>query len=129
MLTRIVVSIVRACTRFALLTVLVALGLAIGSGYYAARHFGINTDINTLISPNLDWRQRDNQFGKAFDRERTILAVDDAPTPELTGVASNALAGRLRGDTHFESGIRRVLRSQRPAVSADRRGRPRHRPV
>ena len=103
MLTRIVVSIVRACTRFALLTVLVALGLAIGSGYYAARHFGINTDINTLISPNLDWRQRDNQFGKAFDRERTILAVVDAPTPELTGVASNALAGRLRGDTHFES--------------------------
>jgi len=104
MLTRIVVSIVRACTRFALLTVLVALGLAIGSGYYAARHFAINTDINTLISPNLDWRQRDNQFGKAFDRERTILAVVDAPTPELTGVASNALAGRLGGDTrHFES--------------------------
>jgi len=104
MLTRIVVSIVRACTRFALLTVLVALGLAIGSGYYAARHFAINTDINTLISPNLDWRQRDNQFGKAFDRERTILAVVDAPTPESTGVASNALAGRLGGDTrHFES--------------------------
>jgi len=49
-----------------------------------ARHFSINTDINTLISADLDWRKRDNQFEQAFDRDRTILAVVDAPTPELT---------------------------------------------
>ncbi|HEY5131572.1 MAG TPA: MMPL family transporter [Bradyrhizobium sp.] len=104
MLTSIVVSIVKACTRFASLTILVALILAIAAGFYTARHFSINTDINTLISPNLDWRQRDNQFGEAFDRERTILAVVDAPTPELTGAASKALAQKLSGDTrNFES--------------------------
>ena len=104
MLTSIVVSIVKACTRFASLTVLVALILAIAAGFYTARNFSINTDINTLISPNLDWRQRDNQFEKAFDRERTILAVVDAPTPELTSAASAALAQKLSGDTkHFES--------------------------
>ena len=51
-------------------------------------NFSINTDINTLISPNLDWRKRDNQFDQAFDRDRTILAVVDAPTPELTTAAS-----------------------------------------
>ena len=103
-LTGIVVSIVKGCTRFASLTLLVALILAIAAGFYTARHFSINTDINTLISPNLDWRQRDNQFGEAFDRERTILAVIEAPTPELTGTASAALAGKLSGDTrHFES--------------------------
>jgi len=103
-LTSIVVSIVKACTRFASLTVLVALILAIAAGFYTARNFSINTDINTLISPNLDWRQRDNQFEKAFDRERTILAVVDAPTPELTSAASAALAQKLSGDTkHFES--------------------------
>ena len=104
MLTSIVVSIVKACTRFALLTVLLALILAVAAGFYTVRHFKINTDINTLISQNLDWRQRDNQFEQAFDRERTILAVVDAPTPELTEAARAALEQKLSGDTkHFES--------------------------
>jgi len=103
-LTRIVVSIVKACTRFASLTVLVALILAVAAGVYTARNFTINTDINTLISSNLDWRKRDNQFETAFDRERTILAVIDAPTPELTSAAAAALERKLSGDTqHFES--------------------------
>ena len=54
---------------------MVALILAITAGYYTSQNFIINTDINTLISPDLDWRKRDNQFEKAFDRDRTILAV------------------------------------------------------
>ena len=104
MLTSIVVSVVKACTRFAPLTVLVALILAITAGYYTSQNFIINTDINTLISPDLDWRKRDNQFEKAFDRDRTILAVVDAPTPELTSAAATALAQKLSGDVrHFES--------------------------
>jgi hopanoid biosynthesis associated RND transporter like protein HpnN len=83
---------------------LIALVLAIAAGFYTARNFEINTDINTLISPDLDWRKRDNQFDQAFDRDRTILAVVDAPTPELTSAASTALAQKLSGDTkHFES--------------------------
>ncbi|MEA2908838.1 MAG: uncharacterized protein QOJ15_919 [Bradyrhizobium sp.] len=104
MLTSIVVSIVRTCTRLALPTVLFALILAVAAGFYTTRHFSINTDINTLISSNLDWRQRDNQFGEAFDRDSTILAVVDAPTPELTSAASHALEQKLSGDSkHFES--------------------------
>jgi hopanoid biosynthesis associated RND transporter like protein HpnN len=95
---------VKACTRFASLTILVAVILAITAGYYTSRNFIINTDINTLISPDLDWRKRDNQFEKAFDRDRTILAVVDAPTPELTSAAADALAQKLSGDVvHFES--------------------------
>ncbi|WP_027583659.1 MMPL family transporter [Bradyrhizobium sp. Ai1a-2] len=104
MLTRIVVSIVKACTRFAVPVVVFSLILAVAAGYYAARNFTINTDINTLISPHLDWRQRDIQFEEAFDRDRLILAVVDAPTPELTSLAARALADKLTGDTkHFES--------------------------
>ena len=104
MLTSIVVSIVKACTRFASLTVLIALVLAVAAGFYTARNFSINTDINTLISSKLDWRQRDNQFDQAFDRDSTILAVVDAPTPELTSAASAALEQKLSGDTkHFKS--------------------------
>ena len=103
-LTSIVVSIVKSCTRFASLTVLVALILAIAAGYYTSQNFQINTDINTLISAKLDWRQRDNQFDKAFDRDSTILAVVEAPTPELTSAASAALAQKLAGDAkHFSS--------------------------
>ena len=97
MLTSIVVSIVKATTRFALPTVLIALALAIAAGFYTSRNFSINTDINTLISPDLDWRQRDNQFEKAFDRERTILAVVEAPTPELTTTAADARTDQRGG--------------------------------
>jgi hopanoid biosynthesis associated RND transporter like protein HpnN len=103
-LTSIVVSIVRTCTRFATLVVILSLILAVGASYYAARNFAINTDINTLISPDLDWRQRDQQFERAFDREKLILAVVEAPTPELASAASKALAEKLSGDTtNFES--------------------------
>jgi uncharacterized protein len=103
-LTSIVVSIVRTCTRFATLVVIASLLLAVGASFYAARHFAINTDINKLISPDLDWRKRDNQFEQAFDREKLILAVVEAPTPELASAASKALAAKLTGDTeHFES--------------------------
>ncbi|MGZ5872347.1 MAG: hopanoid transporter HpnN [Bradyrhizobium sp.] len=104
MLTSIVVSIVKACTRFAATTVLIALILAVAAGFYTAQKFEINTDINTLISPHLDWRQRDIQFDEAFDRDRTILAVVEGPTPELASSASAALNQKLVGDSkHFES--------------------------
>jgi uncharacterized protein len=103
-LTSIVVQIVRACTRFATLTLILGLILAIAAGYYTARHFAINTDINTLISANLDWRQRDQQFDRAFDRDRTILAVVEAPTAERTSSAAAALEQKLKGDkTNFQS--------------------------
>jgi hopanoid biosynthesis associated RND transporter like protein HpnN len=103
-LTSIVVSIVRACTRFAWPTLIAGLVLSVGAAVYTARHFVINTDINTLISENLDWRQRDQQFEHAFDRERTILAVVEAPTPELVGVAADALFQKLKDDKeHFSA--------------------------
>jgi hopanoid biosynthesis associated RND transporter like protein HpnN len=103
-LTSIVVSIVRTCTRFATLVVALFLILSVGASIYAARNFSINTDINKLISPELDWRKRDNQFEHAFDREKLILAVVEAPTPELASAAAHALASKLTGDTkHFES--------------------------
>ena len=104
MLTNIVVAIVRTCTRFATAVVVLSLLLAIGAGFYTARNFSINTDINTLISPDLDWRKRDNQFEQAFDRETVILAVVEAPTPELTGSAARALTAKLSGDKkNFEA--------------------------
>nr|WP_157281583.1 MMPL family transporter [Bradyrhizobium yuanmingense] len=103
-LQSVVVAIVRACTRFASLVVVLGLLLSVGAGYYAARHFAINTDINSLIAQNLDWRQRDQQFDKAFDQNEMILAVVEARTPEMASAAADALYARLKDDrTNFHS--------------------------
>ncbi|MBR0718802.1 MMPL family transporter [Bradyrhizobium liaoningense] len=104
MLQSIVVAIVRACTRFATLVVVLGLLLSVAAGYYAAHHFAINTDINSLIAQNLDWRQRDQLFDRAFDRDATILAVVEGATPELTNSAADALFAKLKDDrTNFQS--------------------------
>lgn len=107
-LTSLVVTIVKACTRFALLTFIVGLILATGAAFYTAKNFGINTDINTLISPNLDWRQRDMAFDKAFDQERLILAVIEAPTPEFANAASAAMEEKLAGNRKDFDSVRRL---------------------
>ena len=105
MLQSVVVAIVRACTRFASLVVVLGLLLAVGAGYYTSQHFAINTDINSLIAQNLDWRQRDQQFDRAFDRDATITAVVEAKTPEMAAAASDALYAKLKDDKiSFQAG-------------------------
>ena len=108
MLTSLVVTVVKACTRFATFVVLVALVVAVGAGFYTARNFSINTDINKLLSPDLDWRKRDIAFEKAFDQERQILAVVDAPTPEFASAASAALANKLSSNNNYFDSIHRL---------------------
>ena len=57
-------------------------------------NFALNTDITTLISPKLEWRQREIAYLKAFPGQATtILAVIDGPTPEL---AEDAAKGSLK---------------------------------
>ncbi len=99
MLKKVVVAIVRTSTRFAPITVVIAAILAVLGGIYSVQNFGINTDINRLISPSLDWRQRDIAFDKAFDQERLILAVVEAPTPEFANAAATRLTEKL-SDNH-----------------------------
>jgi hopanoid biosynthesis associated RND transporter like protein HpnN len=85
-------------------TVIVCALLAIGSGIYTANNFRINTDINTLISPDLDWRKRDIAFEKSFDQERLVLVVVESSTPEFAGAAADALAKKLsENKTDFDS--------------------------
>src|SRR5436190_846895 len=100
MLRTAIVATVTRCTRHAWLVIALATLAAVISGIYAARQFAINTDINTLISPDLPWRQREIAFEKAFPQHlRSILVVLDAPTPELATQASAALVGRLSEST------------------------------
>ncbi len=97
MLTNLVVSVVRICTRYAALVVAAVVLMTIAATVYTVQNFAITTDINKLISPDLDWRQRDLDFDKTFPgREEMILAVVDAPTPEMAGLAGQELVKVLR---------------------------------
>ena len=96
MLAAAVIAIVRFCTRFPWLIIALASCSAVASAAYAATHFAINTDINKLISPALDWRQRELAFEKDFPGHfGSTLIVVDAPSPEFAARASTELAARL----------------------------------
>ncbi len=70
--------------------------LAALSAYYVRLHFAINTNFDLLISQNLPWMEHRIAFQKAFPSEGMgILAVLDAPTPELAQDAAARLTGRL----------------------------------
>jgi hopanoid biosynthesis associated RND transporter like protein HpnN len=90
-------QVVGICTRHAWLIIAIGVIAGIGSGYYGARHFAIDTDIGKLISPDLPWRQRELAFMAAFpQRIDTIFVVVDAPTSELAGQASSLLTEKLK---------------------------------
>jgi hypothetical protein len=84
------------------------LALAAAAGDYSHRNFAINTDVAKLISPDLDWRKREIDFEKAFPgRNDSILAVIEAPTPELARQAGDALEKKLLPMTERFISIRR----------------------
>lgn len=95
-------TIVNACSLHAWLTLAVSTVIGLISAVYTYQNFAITTDITNLLAPNLEWRQRELAFSKAFpERFDTILAVVDAPTPELADLASAALVQRLSGQTEY----------------------------
>src|SRR5215469_8690385 len=89
-----VTRVVEFCVRAAPWIIVLVLALAAGSGFYAARHFALKTDIDDLLSPDLPWMQRALRYAQDFPR-REILAVVDAPTPELTEQATSKLAAEI----------------------------------
>jgi hopanoid biosynthesis associated RND transporter like protein HpnN len=95
-ITAFVVRTISFCGKNAVTVICLSLVLAGVSTWYAATHFALTTDINKLISPNIDWRQREARFEKAFPQFELIVAVVDAPTPELVDAATNALVGKLQ---------------------------------
>jgi len=96
MLASIITATVRYCTRFPWPIIALALAGAVVSGVYSARHFAITTDINKLISSDLDWRKREAEFEKAFPGHfGSALVVVDAPIAEYAARAGAELSKRL----------------------------------
>jgi uncharacterized protein len=104
MLRSSIVRVVGVCTRHPWWVIVFALALAILTSQYAATHFRIKTDVDALISPELPWVQRTQAYAKNFP-QRPILAVIDAPTPELADQAAAKLGAGLNAHSELFSAV------------------------
>ncbi len=94
-------SIVDFCLRRRWLIVFASLLILAGSSVYEARNFALNTDINSLLSPDLPWRQGEAAYEKAFPQlVHSTIAVVTAPTPEFAGAAAASLVAQLKPQTN-----------------------------
>ena len=67
----------------------------------------MSTDLNTLISPDLPWRKREVALSKAFpQRQDTLLAVLDAPSPEHANEAARRLQSALQAQSGYFADVR-----------------------
>ena len=99
MLQKAIIATVDLCIRYAVQVIVDCCRFDRGPGVYAADHFALDADVNNLISTDLPWRQREAAFESYFPpKEETILAVIDAPTPELARPSQ-----RRSGCTAFRS--------------------------
>ncbi len=88
--------------------IVVAALLTVGSAFYVARHFAIDTDSAKLISDKVAWRQRSAAFDAAFpDRNDLIAIVVDGVTPDLAEHAAATLTARLAKKTDLFHVVRR----------------------
>src|SRR3954468_13542993 len=100
MLNVAIARIVEFCTRHVWPIIVASLILAVAGGGYPARPFAINSDGARPISFELPWRQREVAYEAAFSHgTELIVAVVQAPTPELASGAARALVDRLTPDT------------------------------
>jgi hopanoid biosynthesis associated RND transporter like protein HpnN len=107
-MARVTGQTVAASIRWPWITILLFALLTVAAGVYTARNFAINTDISNLIAPDIDWRQREIALEKAFpSRVHNILAVVNAPTPELAAIAADRLTERLKKQSDLFPEVRR----------------------
>ena len=100
-ITTLVARTIGFCTHYSWPVIAGTIILAILSAWYSITHFAMTTDINQLLSSKSPARQREMVFEKAFPQFETIVAVIDAPTPELVEGATEALVKRLSPEKNF----------------------------
>jgi hopanoid biosynthesis associated RND transporter like protein HpnN len=90
MLTR----LTACCARAPWIVIVIMAALALGAGVITAQRFRITTDTDRLMPPSLPWVQREHAYEAQFPPQQ-IVAVVQAPTPELVRDAANRLAVQL----------------------------------
>ena len=88
-------AIVRFCMRWRWRVIAVAAVLAVAATLYSLTQFAINTDTEGLLGRDLPWERNHFAYQAAFP-EHQIVAVVEAPTPELAEIAATRLATALR---------------------------------
>ncbi|MEI9887151.1 MAG: MMPL family transporter [Rhizomicrobium sp.] len=100
--------IVAVCTRVPALIAALGLAAGVAGAVYTAGNFNMDTDSTKLISPKVEWRQREIHFDSLFPQQvNLILIVVDGETPELAEAATAALTAKLAGETRLFSVVRR----------------------
>jgi uncharacterized protein len=100
-ITNSVVRTIAFCIHYSRWVIAVALLCAALAGWYSVTHFSLTTDINQLISGSSPARQRELALEAAFPQFDTIIAVVNAPTPELVQEAARLLADRLSREKNY----------------------------
>lgn len=97
MISSFIARLVDFSHRFALVLILSALLISSGLAWYVSEHFKMNTDINQLMSADLDWRVREMQVQKGFPQKSDVLVVVvDGDTPDAAEAAAEALTLKLQ---------------------------------
>src|SRR5436190_12373915 len=92
----VVERIVAFCARNVGFVLVSALLAGVLCAFYAATHFAINSNAESLISSQTNWRKRNIVFDAEFPQlGNTIDIVIDGATPELAERGAAALAARL----------------------------------
>jgi hypothetical protein len=99
-LTKLFITIVDFSRRAAWLMIAFGLGLVVASGWYAATHFALNTDINQIISQDLEWRKQEKILSDAFPQKQDqLVIVIDAQTTANAEDAAVRLTEKLQSTT------------------------------
>ncbi len=89
-------------------TLIVALALALLSLLFTASHFEMTTDTAELISPDVDWRRHERAMDDAFPQLRdAMVVVVDGRTPELAEDGAARLAAIFAADRRHFRAVRR----------------------
>ena len=102
---------VERARRFAWLVVLGAVVVSLAGGFYTARHLGMNTDNDALLSSELPYRKTLKAYEQAFPvLNGNLVVLIDGDSPDRAEDAANALVSRLEdqpalfGDIFFPAG-------------------------
>ncbi len=85
-------ALVDACRRRNGLVILLFVLLTGAAGFFAATHFRMNTDVNTLLAADLPWRAQEKALEQAFPQRNDLLVVViDGQNATRTGQAAATL--------------------------------------
>ncbi|HEY4940477.1 MAG TPA: MMPL family transporter [Rhizomicrobium sp.] len=100
--------IVAVCCRTPAFVAALFIAAGVAGGVYTAAHFNMDTDSTKLISPQVEWRQREIHFDSLFPQQvNLILVVVDGQTAELAEAGTAALTAALAGQSKLFSVVRR----------------------